>query len=75
MVMAFLYSASKKKPKKDKLGNLILQLPKLYSIIGILVIIGGIGLLVNAFFFANENDKILASICSLIAIIRIFSIC
>lgn len=69
MVMAFLYSASKKKPKKDELGNLILQLPKLYSIIGILVIIGGIGLLVFAFFFANENDKILASICSLIAII------
>jgi hypothetical protein len=69
MVMAFLYKASKKKPKKDELGNIILQLPKLYPIIGVFVIISGIGLLIFAFFFAGENDKILASICSLIAII------
>lgn len=69
ILMAFLYTASKKKAKEDGRGNIILQLPKLYSIIGVLVIIGGIGLLVFAFFFANENDKILASISSLIAMI------
>lgn len=69
IVMAFLYAASKKKSKQDGLGNIILQLPKLYSIIGVLIIIGGLGLFLFAFFFANENDKILASICGLIAMI------
>ena len=69
LVMGLLLAASKKKPKKDGAGNIILQLPKLYPIIGILVIIGGIGLLIFAFFFANGNDQILAIICSLIAMI------
>ena len=69
LVMVLLFAASKKKPKKDEKGNLILQLPKLYSIIGILVIIGGIGLLIFAFFFANENDQILAIISSLVSVI------
>lgn len=69
LVMGLLLAASKKKPKKDGAGNIILQLPKLYPIIGILLIIGGIGLLIFAFFFANGNDQILAIICSLIAMI------
>ncbi|SEA44121.1 hypothetical protein [Bizionia paragorgiae] len=69
LVMGLLLAASKKKPKKDEVGNIILQLPKLYPIIGILVIIGGIGLLIFAFFFANGNDQILAIISSLVAMI------
>jgi hypothetical protein len=69
LVMALLFAASKKKPKKDELGNIILQLPKLYPIIGILIIIGGIGLIIFAFFFANGTDQILAAICSLVAMI------
>jgi len=68
-VMALLVAASKRKPKKDELGNIILQLPKLYPIIGILVLIGGIALLIFAFFFAMESDQILAAICSLVALI------
>ncbi|AOR27290.1 hypothetical protein FORMB_02280 [Formosa sp. Hel1_33_131] len=69
IVMALLIAASKKKPKKDGLGNIILQLPKLYPIVGISVIIGGLGLLIYAFFYANENDQILAIICSLVAMV------
>lgn len=69
LVMAFLYQASKKKPKKDELGNIILQLPKLYPIIGFLIIIAGIGLFIFAFFIANESDKIASSISGFIAII------
>ena len=69
IVMALLIAASKKKPKKDGLGNIILQLPKLYPIVGISVIIGGLGLLICAFFYANENDQILAIICSLVAMV------
>lgn len=69
ILMAYLYSASKKKPKKDNAGDIILQLPKLYSLIGILVLLGGIGLFIFASFFANGNDKIIASISSIIAII------
>lgn len=68
LVMGLLLAASKKKPKKDEVGNIILQLPKLYPIIGILVIIGGVGLIIFAFFFANGNDQILAASCSLVAI-------
>ncbi len=67
LIMAFLYSASKKKPKKDESGNIILQLPKLYAIIGLLLIIGGIGLLIFAFLTAKENDWIIAISSSLIA--------
>ncbi len=67
MLMAILYAVSKKKPKEDGHGNMILQLPKFYPIFGILVIIGGLGLLIFAFFFGKENDAILASICSLLA--------
>lgn len=69
LVMGLLLAASKKKPKKDEIGNIILQLPKLYPIIGILVIIGGIGLIIFAFFFAIGTDQILAAICSLIALV------
>ena len=69
LVMSLLYAASKKKPKKDEVGNIILQLPKLYPIMGIIIITSGIGLLIFAFFFASASDKILASICSLIAMI------
>lgn len=69
LVMGLLLAASKKKPKKDEIGNSILQLPKLYPIIGILVIIGGIGLIIFAFFFANGTDKVLAAVCSLIAMV------
>ena len=67
--MTFLYKVSKKKSKKDELGNIILQLPKFYSFIGVFTIIGGISLLIFAFFFANENDSILASITSIIVLI------
>jgi hypothetical protein len=59
-VMAFLYKASQKKPKKDGLGNIILQLPKLYYIIGVLSIVGGIGILIFVLFFTDENEIILA---------------
>lgn len=69
LVMGLLLAASKKKPKKDEIGNSILQLPKLYPIIGILVIIGGIGLIIFAFFFANGTDQVLAAVCSLIAMV------
>lgn len=69
LVMAFLYAASKKKAKEDELGNIILQLPKLYSIFGILIILGGIGLLIFASFFAHEKDSVTAFIASLIALI------
>lgn len=69
ILMAYLYSASKKKPKKDGDENIILQLPKFYYLIGISVLLGGIGLFVFASFFASGNDKILASVSSLIAII------
>ncbi len=68
-VMVLLLAASKKKPKQDDLGNLILQLPKFYYIMGIFVVLGGIALLIFGFFFANENDQILANISSLIALI------
>jgi hypothetical protein len=68
-MMAFLYSASKKKPKKDEIGNIILQLPKLYAIIGLLLIIGGIGILIFAFITASGNDWIIAISCSLIPMI------
>ncbi len=69
MVMGLLYAASRKKAKEDGDGNLILQLPKFYFILGILIIVGGIGLLIYGFLFANESDKIIVSICSLLALI------
>ncbi|MBQ0767669.1 MAG: hypothetical protein KBT58_00145 [Bizionia sp.] len=69
LVITFLYAASKKTPKEDGLGNILLQLPKLYYILGIFVVIGGIGLLIYAFVFANEDDKILATISSITAVL------
>lgn len=69
LIMAFLNSASKKKPKKDEIGNVILQLPKLYAIIGLLLIIGGSGILIFAFITASGNDWIIAISCSLITMI------
>ncbi|MEO8934165.1 MAG: hypothetical protein ABI295_07640 [Xanthomarina sp.] len=69
IIGVFLYTSSKKKPKKDGIGNIILQLPKIYSIIGFLVLTGGVGLFIFASFFADGHAKILASIFSLIAII------
>lgn len=69
LVMGLLAAAAKKKPKKDEAGNSILQLPKLYPGMGLLMIVVGLGLLVYAYFFANESDQILAIISSLIALI------
>ncbi|KAB1159390.1 hypothetical protein F7018_03500 [Tenacibaculum aiptasiae] len=69
IVMSLLLAISKKKPRKDESGNLILQLPKLYPIIGVFVITGGVALLIFAFFFAKENDQILAIISSIVSFI------
>lgn len=68
LVMSLLYSASKKNPQKDDAGNIILQLPKLYPILGILVMISGVGLLIFAVFFASDNDQIPAILSSFIAL-------
>lgn len=67
LVMAFLYASSKKKPKEDGLGNIFYN-SKLYYILGVFVIIGGIELLLFTFVFANKDDKILATISSIIAV-------
>lgn len=69
LIMAFLDLASKKKPKKDEVGNIILQLPKLYFIIGLLLIISGIVMLIFAFFTAIGDDWIIAISFSLILMI------
>lgn len=69
ILMAYLYSASKKAPKRNKDNDIILQLPKLYLWVGIIVLIAGMGLFIFASFFANGTDKTLASISGIIAII------
>jgi len=69
VIMILLFAASKGQPKKDELGNIILKLPKFYSIFGILVILGGIGFFIFAFFFAKENDQLTIVIIGLVAML------
>lgn len=69
LVMSLLFAASKKKAKEDPEGNLILKLPRLYPIIGLIMIFGGLGLIIFALFYAQGNDIILASTACLIAML------
>jgi hypothetical protein len=69
LIMAFLYTASKKKPRDAGDGNFILQLPKFYAWFGILMIMGGITLMIYAFIYATETDRVLATFASFIALI------
>ena len=69
LLMSYLYSASKKKPKYDEKGNIILKLPAFYHLFGVALMIGGIGLICYVFFFNNKIDKMYGIIFSLIGII------
>lgn len=66
--MVLFYVASINKTKRDDFDNPILQVPKLYSLIGASTFVGGIGLIIFSLFFAIGSDKIIAFIPGLIAI-------
>ena len=68
-LMSYLYSASKKKPKYDEKGNIILKLPNFYYLFGLTLMIGGIGLICYVYFFNNKIEKMYGLIFSLIGII------
>jgi len=57
ILMAYLFKASKGKPKIDAEGNFILKLPKLYAIIGLIAIAIAVALLTYSVFVTNEEDK------------------
>jgi hypothetical protein len=57
IIMAYLYKASKGKPKIDTKGNFILKLPKLYAILGFIGIAIAITLFIYDIFVTNEEDK------------------
>ncbi|UII28161.1 PH domain-containing protein [Fulvivirga maritima] len=46
IIMMFLMSASKKQPKVDDKGNVILKLPIFYLIVGLLAVFGAVAVLV-----------------------------
>lgn len=69
LLMSYLYSASKKKPKYDENGNIILKLPDFYYLFGLALMIGGIGLICYVYFFDNKIEKLYGIIFSLIGII------
>ncbi len=65
LIMGMLYVASQGKAKEDNQGNLILQLPKFYWFLGIIMILIGVGLLVVANFYVDtpEDKKVVFSMC------------
>ncbi len=69
LLMSYLYSASKRKPKYDENGNIILKLPNFYYLLGLALMIGGVGLICYIFLFDNKIEKIYGIIFSLIGII------
>lgn len=68
-LMSYLYTASKKKPKYDEKGNIILKLPDFYYLFGLALLIGGIGLICYVYLFNNTIEKMYGLIFSLIGII------
>lgn len=68
IMMTLLLAASKKKPKIDEEGRTVLKLPLFYTIIGVIALIGGLGLLYVTIYLAGD-DRMPAGIGSLITFI------
>jgi hypothetical protein len=69
IMMAMLYSASKGKANENEQGQLLLQLPKFYWILGAFMIIVGIALLIAAMFhFDSNEDKVVVLCMSLVTL-------
>lgn len=69
VIMMLLFKASKKNAKNDGHGNIILQLPKFYWILGAFALIIGLFLLVIAIFYVGNDDRNIVLAMSLGAIL------
>jgi len=68
IMMTYLFWVSRKPAQRDSDDNLILKLPKLYTMFGALIILAGITCFVYAIGFASDNDQILSGIVSVFVV-------